>query len=217
MKYILSLIISLSLASFSSAQSNKEAKVNFGPIASIGFQLANDEVAFAGDPFDYINHEITYRGANLIKSYGFFGQQKFGYLFARTELAFTHFKQEYTVRSFVQFGQPPRTVLEKFQFIDFRVISGLTHNDVRIGVGPIAHILVGNDDTIDFISGYSERHRGVTFGFLFTAGIDAGRLHIDLRYENNFRTVGDHIYLGGRSARYRNKPHAVQLVVGVSI
>jgi len=193
------------------------AQLNLGIMTSVGFSLANDEVSFSGDPFDYINHEITYKGSNLVKSYGIFAQQKFGYLFGRSELAFTHYKQEYRVRSFVELNQPPQTLYEKFEFIDFRVLAGVTHNNGRIGVGPVAHFIVGNDDNLEFISGYNERMREVTFGFIFTAGIDAGRLHIDLRYENNFRSVGDHIYFGSRSARYENKPHMVQIVVGVSI
>lgn len=211
MKYIFSILLIFGLLSDSNAQ------VKFGANVSIGFQLASDEVSFSGDPFEYINHEMTYQGANLVKSYGFFAQEKFGFLFARSELAFTHFKQDYQIRSFIQFGQGPRTIYEKFQFIDFRLISGLNINDVRIGVGPVAHILVGNDDTIDFISAYNERHRGLTYGFMFSAGFDAGRLHIDLRYENSFRSVGDHIFFGGRSARYKNKANNLSIVVGVSI
>ena len=211
MKYIVTLIITIYFFTSSMGQ------VNLGIQSSIGFSIANDEVSFSGDAFDYINHEATYKGANLVKSYGLFAQQKFGFLFGRTELAFTHYKQEYLIRSFVELGQPPQTQYEKFEYIDFRILAGITHNNARIGVGPVAHFIVGNDDNLDFISSYNERMRGLTFGFMFTAGIDAGRLHIDLRYENNFRTVGDHIYFGNRSAGFKNKPHIVQLVVGVSI
>jgi len=160
---------------------------------------------------------VTYKGSNLVKTFGVFGQEKFGYLYARGELAYTTFTQEYNVRSFVQFGQGPRTVYENFQFIDFQLMGGLTHNNIRLGVGPVAHILAGHSTELDFISGYRENIRGITYGFTTAIGLDAGRFHLDVRYENNFRTVGDHIYYGTRNARFLNKPHVVNFTLGISI
>jgi len=189
----------------------------FGVKSSIGVTLAPNETTFAGEVFDYINHEVTYKGSNIVKSFGVFGQEKFGYLYARAELSYTSFTQEYNVRSFVQFGQAPRTVYEDFQFIDFQLMAGVTHENIRLGVGPVAHILVGHSTELDFISGYNDNLRGLTFGFTTAIGLDAGRFHFDIRYENNFRTVGDHINYGTRNARFKNKPHVVNFTVGISI
>lgn len=189
----------------------------FGIKTSVGVSMAQDEKTFVGEVFDYINHEVTYRGSNIVKSVGIFGQEKFGFLFARGELAYTNFTQEYRVRSFVQFGQAPRAAFENFQFIDFQLLAGLTHNNFRLGVGPVAHILVGHSTELDFISGYNDNLRAMTYGFTTSVGLDAGRFHLDVRYENNFRTVGDHINYGTRNAGFRNKPHVVNFTLGISI
>ncbi|MDF1696471.1 MAG: hypothetical protein P1U56_11585 [Saprospiraceae bacterium] len=189
----------------------------FGVKTSIGVSLAQNETTFAGEAFDYINHEIRYQGTNIVKSIGVFGQEKFGYLYGRAELSYTNFKQEYRVRSFVQFGQGPRTVFEEFQFIDFQLMAGLTHNNFRFGVGPVAHILVGNETGLDFISGYNENHRSLTYGLTTAVGLDAGRFFLDVRYENNFRTLGEHINYGTRNSGFDNKPHIVNLTLGISI
>jgi hypothetical protein len=193
------------------------AQRDFGFKTSIGVSLAPDETTYAGEVFDYINHEIKYKGTNIIKSVGVFGQEKFGYLYGRAELAYTTFTQEYNVRSFVQFGQIPRNVFEKFQFVDFQLMAGISQNNIRLGVGPVAHILVGHDTGLDFVSGYNDNLRGITYGFTTAVGLDAGRFHLDLRYENNFRTVGDHINYGTRNARFKNKPHTVNITLGISI
>jgi len=179
--------------------------------------LAPDEKTYVGEAFDYINHEVSYKGSNLVKSIGVFGQEKFGYLYARAELSYTNFTQEYNVRSFVQFGQAPRNVYESFDFIDFQLMGGLTHKNLRFGVGPVAHILAGHDTELDFISGYSDNHRSITYGFTTAIGLDAGRFHLDLRYENNFRTVGEHINYGTRNSGFKNKPHVVNFTLGISI
>lgn len=196
---------------------NINAQKVFGITSSVGITVAPDEKTFVGEVFDYINHEVTYKGSNLVKSYGVFGQEKFGFLYARAELAFTHFTQEYNVRSFVQFGQAPQNVYENFQFIDFQLMGGITHENLRLGVGPVAHILAGHSTELDFISGYSDNLRGVTYGFTTAIGLDAGRFHLDLRYENNFRTVGDHINYGTRNSGFDNKPHVVNFTIGISI
>ncbi|MEE9440139.1 MAG: hypothetical protein V3V14_14130 [Saprospiraceae bacterium] len=192
------------------------SQVVIGVKTSIGATLAEDESTYSGEVFDYINHEVTYKGSNIVKSYGLFAQQKFGPLYGRAEIAYTHFTQEYKVRSFVQLGQIPRQEFEDFGFIDFQVMAGLTKDNFRFGVGPVAHILVRHHNDLDFISGYNENLRGITYGFTGAIGLDAGMFHFDVRYENNFRTVGDHINYGTRNARFKNKPHVVNLTVGIS-
>ena len=188
----------------------------FGVKTSIGVSLAQDETTYAGEVFDYINHEVKFKGSNLVKSFGVFAQKKSGFLFARAEAGYTTFTQKYDVRSFVQFGQGTQALREKFHFVDLQILAGLTHKNLRLGVGPVAHILAGKDQPLDFISGYSEITRPLTWGFTTTVGLDAGIVSLDLRYENNFRTVGDHIVYGNRNARSKSKPHIVSLVLGVS-
>lgn len=194
-----------------------EAQIIFGGKASIGATVARDETTSAGQVFDHINHDVIYKGSNIVKSIGIFGQQKFGYLFGRAELSYTNYTQEFDVRSFVQLGQGTERVYEKFDFIDFQLLAGVTHNNVRLGVGPVAHFLVGYEPGLDFISGYRDQHRVLSTGLTGAIGLDAGRFHLDLRYEHNFRTVGDHIYYGDRDAGFTNKPHIINFTLGVSI
>ncbi|MFT4534226.1 MAG: hypothetical protein ACI9P5_001584 [Saprospiraceae bacterium] len=193
------------------------AQIALGVKTSLGVTLAPNETTYSGEVFDYINHEITYKGSNIVKSYGLFAQQKFGFLYGRAELSYSNYAQEYKVRSFVQFGQGSKTVYEKYDFIDFQLMAGVTHENIRLGVGPVAHILAGYTPALDFISGYSDNNRAITYGFTTALGLDAGRFHIDVRYENNFKTVGQHINYGTRDADFQAKPHVVNLTLGISI
>jgi len=212
MKKLLFSVIAILGFAFSS-----NAQIAFGLKTSVGVSLAPNETTYAGEVFDYINHEITYKGTNIVKSYGVFGQQKFGFLYGRAELSYTNYTQEYDVRSFVQIDQGTRTVYEKYDFIDFQLMAGVTHNNIRFGVGPVAHILAGYQPALDFISGYSDNNRTLTYGFTTAVGLDAGRFHIDVRYENNFKTIGQHIFYGARDSGFKAKPHVVNLTLGISI
>ena len=193
------------------------AQIALGFKTSVGVTVAPNETTYSGEVFDYINHEVTYKGSNIVKSYGVFAQQKFGYLYGRAELSYSNYAQEYKVRSFVQFGQGTKTVHEKFDYIDFQLMAGVTHNNIRFGVGPVAHILAGYTPALDFISGYSDNNRAITYGFTGAVGLDAGDFSIDVRYENNFKTVGQHINYGTRDAGFKVKPHVVSLTLGYSI
>jgi len=210
-KLFFALIAFIGLSTVSSAQ------INLGFRASVGVTTAADDRTNSGEVFDYINHEVTYKGSNIVKSVGIFGQQKFGYLWGRAELSYTNYTQQYDVRSFVQIAQGARTVYEKYDFIDFQVLAGVTHNNVRFGVGPVAHTLIGYAPALDFISGYSDNNRAITYGLTAVVGLDAGRFHIDVRYEHNFKTVGQHINYGTRDAGFEAKPHVVNITLGVSI
>ncbi len=208
--------IFLALAVIFSFSLVSNAQVALGIKTSVGVSLAPNETTYSGQVFDYINHEVTYKGSNIVKSIGVFGQQKFGYLFGRAELSYTTFTQEYDVRSFVQFGQGTQNVFERYDFMDFQLLAGLTHENLRFGVGPVAHILVGYSPALDFISGYSDNNRAITYGFTTSVGVDAGMFSIDVRYENNFRTIGQHISYGDRNSGFESKPHVVNITLGVS-
>lgn len=193
------------------------AQTNFGAHISVGANLAESETTYSGEAFDYINHEVNYRGSNIVKSAGLFAQQKFGYLYVKGEASYTQFTQEYFVRSFVQFRQQPTTVYDKLQMADFQVMAGLTHKDYRFGVGPVVHVLLDHETPLEFISAYRDERRTVQYGFAVGLGLDAGHFHFDVKYENGFTPAGDHIRYGERNARSKSTNNIVSFTVGYSI
>jgi len=197
--------------------SSAQAQMDFGIKTSVGTSIAQNETTYAGNVFDFINHEVTYTGSNLVKSYGVFVQDKAGPIFARAEASFTHFNQKYNVRTFIELNQGPRDVSEKFSFFDFQLLGGVHHRNVYLGVGPVAHFLLYKSQPLEFISGYNEDLRKLTYGFTTSVGFDAGAFNIAVRFINNFRTVGDHINYGTRDARFTQKPHEVNITLGINI
>jgi len=189
----------------------------YGGKITIGKVLAGEETTYVGQPFDFIEHQVMYEGSSAVKNIGAFYQHKFGWLYMRSELGFTSVDQRYQVQSFVPVADPLDFATDRFQFIDFQVMGGLTKDNWRFGAGPIAHILVGNESKLDFIDGFQSKMRGITYGFSGGVGYDAGRLHLDVRYEVAFRNVGDHLYYVNRMARSENKAHQINFTVGVSL
>ncbi len=202
------LAVLISMSTYSSAQ------FSFGVKASVGASLAKDETTYVGEVFDFIDHEVRYKGTNIVKTYGVFAMKKFNKVYATAELSYTHFKQNYDVRSFVQLGQQMRTPSERFGYVDFQLMAGLRHDNFRFGVGPVMHRLVSHESELGFISGYNEKLRKQTYGMTAAVALDAGHFSLEIRYINNFRTIGDHIYYGDRNAGFSQKPNEVNFTLG---
>ena len=191
-------------------------QARYGIKASIGKNMAGPEMTAVGQPFDFINHEVNYTGSNAVKNIGVFYQKKFGYLFMRSELGYTEYTQKYDVQSFTQVINPNTFASEKFQYIDFQALAGYTYGDWRLGIGPIAHILVNQNTELDFISGFESRTRNVTFGMVTGIGFDKGPISLDVRYEVAYRTVGEHLYYVNRDAGSEERPNILSFTVGVA-
>jgi len=217
MKNLIILLVLFLGAQVSNAQVNyKKSPAKFGVKISVGKLMAGQEATYVGNPFDFINHEVMFEGANAVKNIGLFYQQKFGYLFLRADLGYSQFSQKYNVKSYVQVANPVTFATERFQFIDFQVMGGLNiGSKFRVGAGPVAHILVNQKSELGFISGFETRNRNITYGFIGGVGFDSGRLHLDARYEVGFRNVGDHLYYVNRMARSEEKANILSFTIGV--
>ncbi len=209
-KLILALTIILGAGSMS-------AQATFGAKISIGKNMSGKEKTFVGQPFDFIHHEVEYVGSNAVKNIGVFYQHKFGWLYVKSELGYTQYTQQYDVKSYVQVANPRTYATEKFQFIDMQVMAGLTKKNFRIGVGPIAHVLVANSTELDFIGGFQSKIPPMTFGYKVGLGYDRGGLTLDLNYEMGFRKVGGHLYYINRMARTSNKANILSFTIGIAI
>lgn len=189
---------------------------SIGVKASVGTVIAKKETTYVGSPFDYVTHQVRYDGSSYVRSVGVFAQEKFGFLFGRAELDYTSFTQKYEVNSYIQLNEGANVLEENWKMIDFNLIAGLNIENFRVGAGPVAHYLVGHDTQLDKIASYNEDMRNVTFGFNFSVGLDIDNIHIDLRYVDNFRTVGDHIKYGERLSRFSVSPDNINITLGYS-
>lgn len=194
----------------------KSKKPEYGVKITIGKITTPNDTTYVGQPFEHILHKVVYVGSSAVKNIGVFGQQKFGWLYVRSELGYTLFTQRYEVISHVQVANQQKYAEDEFQNIDFQVMAGLTKAGVRFGTGPVAHIAVKNSSSLDFISGFESRTRSITYGFTTGIGYDVGNVHFDARYEIGFRDIGSHLFYINRYARSEKKAHVISFTLGVS-
>ncbi|MFZ1705687.1 MAG: hypothetical protein WAT79_15155 [Saprospiraceae bacterium] len=185
----------------------------YGPKISSAFITTPQEHSLVGNENDYVVHDIMYKNSSPIYSSGIFIQKHAGFLFYQANLSYSYFKANYDVTSYDNRDFSP-TMEEKFHYIDFNLTAGLLINNFRIGVGPVVHFLAAYDSELEVIPEYNNRIKTNTFGFTSGVGYNFGPIFVDLKYENSFRSIGDHIYYGPRKSSFKGSPNNISLSVG---
>lgn len=192
---------------------SKEQSFFIGPRLSAGYIVAPQEHSLVGNENDYVVHDIMYANSSPMFSGGIFAQKHAGFLYYQSSLSYTYFKSNYDVKSYDNRNFNPE-MSEKFHYIDFNVSGGLLINNFRLGVGPVVHFLGGYASDLEVIPEYNNRIKKVTFGFTSGVGYNFGNIFVDLKYENSFRSIGDHIYYGPRKSSFKGSPNNFSIQVG---
>ncbi len=191
----------------------KEKTFFFGPKISVAYITTPQEHSLIGNDNDYVVHDIMYSSSSPMYSGGLFMQKHAGFLFYQANLSYSYFKTKYDVKSYDNRNFSP-VMSESFHYIDFNVVGGLLINNFRIGVGPVVHVLGGYNSELEVIPEYNNRIKSHTFGFTSSVGYNFKGLFIDLRYENSFRSIGDHIYYGERKSSFKGSPNNFSINLG---
>jgi hypothetical protein len=217
---LMSLLVILGITSVDAQYSkkNKErAEFKFGIRAAGGSILSRPELSLVGNENDYVIHEVNFAKATPQFSMGAFAHKKFGWIFSEAAVSYATYGMQYDVRSYIDGNGTVVPMSERFGYMDVQVMAGLTDNGFRLGVGPVAHILVHQDSELTSLTNYFQKFRTSTFGFSALVGYEIGHVSFDLKYDKAFRTLGDHIYYGYRKSQFRETPDALMLQVSYRI
>jgi hypothetical protein len=133
-------------------------------------------------------------------------------IFIQPELLFSSVATEYTVTDV-------NTSLEtlakqRIGRIDVPVIVGARLGGLRLGVGPVASIIVSEKSDLTDITGYETSLKSATIGYQLGAGMDVWKFGFDFRYEGSLSKLGDQILVGGTPVKFDSR--ARQIILSVS-
>ncbi|MBK9150060.1 MAG: hypothetical protein IPM26_03365 [Saprospiraceae bacterium] len=214
---LISIMIVNADAQYGRKSKNENYSSRYGVKIAAGAVLASPELTLVGNESDYVVNEVKFKSAEMLKSIGVFGQKKFGYLFVQGDLLYSNYGMNFDVKSFSTELIPDQVMSESFHYIDLQVMGGLTGNGFRIGVGPAIHILAGHNTELTQLEHYNEKLRDISFGFSGGIGYDTGIFSFDLKYENVFRTLGDHVWYGNRKSRFVETPNSLTVAVAIAL
>jgi hypothetical protein len=138
--------------------------------------------------------------AKLGLHFGLFGRiQAFG-VFIQPEFLFTQTQGEFVITEEGTAYQ--KVAKQKFNKIDIPVLVGWKIGPARLGVGPVASIMLSENSDFKKLTAESAENemKTATFGYQVGAGLDILKFAtLDVRYEGNFSKLGDGVKIGSKS------------------
>jgi hypothetical protein len=149
-----------------------------------------------------------------------FGTQFGGYVrlgdkvFIQPELLFNSNKTDFKVGK-NSLGEIVKT--ERYNFLDFPVLVGISTGPFRLSGGPVGHYYISNASELTDLKGYSAKFKQMEWGWVAGLTIGRGRISADIRYEGNFSKFGDHINFFGQPYHFSTNPSRILLGLNIAL
>ena len=124
-------------------------------------------------------------------------------LFVQPELYFSSTGGDVKIKNLTTNVETIET--QKFGRVDIPVIIGWKFGPARVGIGPVASIIVSDKAVLKDYTGYDEQFNKATFGYQVGAGLDVWRLSVDLRYEGSLSKLGDGVKVGNQTRSFDSR------------
>ena len=106
---------------------------------------------------------------------------------------------------------------QRFNKLDIPVIIGKRMGFARLGLGPVASIILNKPSDLVEPGGtsFASKFNGATFGFQIDMGLDIWKLAIDLKYEGNLSKLGSGVNVAGQQRSFDTRNS--QFIFGVGL
>jgi hypothetical protein len=111
-----------------------------------------------------------------------------------------------------------QTIKQSFTKLDIPVIIGPKLGPLRLGVGPVASVILNKpSESLDFSSqSIKSKFNNATFGYQLNLGLDLGKkIALDLKYEGNLSKLGNGMTIGGTNYAFDSRNN--QLIFGLAL
>lgn len=129
---------------------------------------------------------------------GIFLQSQMGHFFIQPELLYNSSTINYGLDSLYAAGSGTDHFTDTYRSLDLPFILGFKAGVLRLGAGPVGHLLISDESGFDGYYGYQSDFEDFTWGWQGGIGFDFWKLHFDFRYERNYSKLGDHLTFFGQ-------------------
>jgi hypothetical protein len=182
------------------------AQVKFGLRAGLNSHYVS------GDDFTFEDITISnVKGSNVGFHAGVMMQVSFLGVFIQPELLLSSVGNEVKIVDLDE----TRFADQKFTKLDIPVMVGKRFGPARIGVGPVATIMLNSTSELNDFDNYSAKFKTATFGFQAGLGLDiAKKIALDLKYEGSLSKLGSGITVGGEERPFDSRARQLIFSVG---
>ncbi|HEX3007792.1 MAG TPA: porin family protein [Bacteroidales bacterium] len=104
---------------------------------------------------------------------------------------------------------------QKITKVDIPVLVGGKMGPLRIGVGPVASMVIKSKSELSDINQFDDKFKKATWGYQVGAGLDIWKLALDVKYEGNLSRWGDKVVIAGDDVNFDRR--ISQWVFGVAL
>ncbi|HPF93023.1 MAG TPA: porin family protein [Tenuifilaceae bacterium] len=138
--------------------------------------------------------------------FGLFGRVQVLGFYVQPELLFTQSKGEVVLTDITNSESPIKSIRDqKFNKIDIPVMVGWKIGPARLGLGPVASIMLSEQDGLkdELADATNEsvesNFKNATFGYQVGAGLDIFKFAtLDVKYEGNLSKLGEGVNIAGK-------------------
>ncbi len=142
---------------------------------------------------------------------GLMSQIKLGGLFIQPEVLIATSGGEVRVNDLVNNTSVVKD--QKFTKIDIPVLVGVKMGPLRLGIGPVASMVLKSKSELTDIDKFDDKFKSATFGYQAGVGLDIWKIALDLKYEGNLSRLGDQVTISGKNYSFDSRGH--QIIFGV--
>lgn len=188
---------------------NAQSQIKFGIRAGLTSSTVEaDKVVFT-------NSNTTIESAKDAKvgiQFGLFSQISLGGMFVQPELLLTTSGGVVKVNDLTT--NTSKLKDQRFTKVDLPVLVGAKMGPLRVGVGPVASMVLSSKSELTDINGYDDKFKKATFGYQAGIGLDIWKLALDLKYEGNLSKLGDGVTVNGEKRSFDSRTR--QWILGVA-
>ncbi len=170
-----------------------------------------DNLDFVGD--DGRSYQAVSGNSLVGMHFGLVSRVQLLGLFVQPEIYFSSTGGDVKIRDIAASTETVKK--QKFSRIDIPVLVGWKFGPARVGVGPVASIIIADKAVLKEYTGYEEQFNKATFGYQVGVGLDLWKLGVDLRYEGSLSKLGDGVKIGGETRSFDSRNS--QVLASVSL
>lgn len=172
-----------------------------------------------------IDESILHNGQNILYEtadsklgfhIGAYSRISISKLFVQPELLFTSSGGTISIQS----GTAPKEIQElNYNKIDIPIMAGMKLTDFfRLQAGPTFSLLLNNDEgALNALTDAKQNYQNSQVGFQIGAGLDLGKLSIDLKYEGSLSKLGSSLEIGDQSFDTDMRNNLLMVMIGINI
>ncbi len=123
---------------------------------------------------------------------------------------------EYSLEMLNTLERAGSTMTDEHQVASFQIAAGWKLKDFKIGLGPVFNYRIESDYSLDNYDGFTVEDNKWKPGFQFNLGyVIKDHIHIDLKKEISFYSVGDDYNISGKDLRLKKLPHNFHVSFGI--